>query len=194
MKEEKVPVRVLPEIRKKLTEHNHPEWIVQTEYIADIFNDLKGIIGPKGNIIQIGCGCGYVLDALWEVGYRNLTGVDKNPIDKDFNPQIKFIHSEIEKVIDDLPQYDVVLCHRFLHILTDDYEWLFEKIAKKSRRFLIIMEGEQESKTPFWHHLKRNYKEVFEKYGFKQIFEEVNMFPFQNWEITTVTARVFKKI
>jgi len=209
MKEEKSPVQTLPKIRKKLTEHFHPEWIAETEYIADIFKDLKEKIGKEGSIFQPGCGCGYVLDALWEVGYRDLTGLDRNEVrsgyggfdDKkrtflDWNPKIKFIHSDIKDAIDKIPdyKYDVVLTHRFLYSFPDGNDWLFEKIASKTKRFLITEEGEEEALTPFWHHHKRNYKEVFEKYGFKQIFEEVNMFPFQNWEITTITMRVFKKL
>lgn len=242
--EEKVQVKNLYKIRKKLNQHGHPEWIVETEYIADVLKDMQPIIGKKGSIFQPGCGCGYVLDALWEVGYRNLTGLDKNVVktvagdadkkDEDWeewNPKIKFIHSTIgalvdsdnnnhpKEVLDTLPQYDVVLCHRFLHVFPNnkpedsarklysslvkktDYghvhdfeaEWLFEKIASKSRRFLVILENEEESINQFWHHYKRNYKEVFEKYGFEQIFEEVNLFPFQNWEIKTMVMRVFKR-
>lgn len=207
MKEEKSPVQTLPAIRKKLIEHNHPEWMVETEYVADLLKDMQPIIGKNGSIFQPGCGCGYVLDALWEVGYRNLTGLDKNKAEgEDWNPEIKFFHSTLGKlvdcdnnndpkdVLDKLPQYYVVLSHRFLYSFPDGNDWLFKKIASKTNRFLITVEGEEEALTPFWHHHKRNYKEVFEKYGFKQIFEEVNMFPFQSWEITTITTRVFKRI
>lgn len=206
MNEEKERVRVLPKIRKKLTEHSHPEWIIETEYIADILKDMQGIIGKKGSIFQPGCGCGYILDALWEVGYRNLTGLDKNKAEnKDWNPKIKFIHSTVgalvdcdnennpKEILDTLPQFDVVLCHRFLHVFKENPEWLFEKIAQKSRRFLIIMEGEENTSTPFWDHYGRNYRKIFEKYGFEQIFEEVNIFPVQLWEITTMTLRVLKR-
>ena len=163
-------------------------------------------IGKKGSIFQPGCGCGYVLDALWEVGYRNLTGLDRNSIEKTvWNPKIKFIHSTIgtlvdcdnnndpKEILDTLPQYDVVLCHRFLHVFPDGNDWLFEKIAKKVRKFLVVLEGEEETKTQFWHHIKRNYKTTFEKYGLTQIFEEINTFPLQNFEITTVMLRVFKR-
>lgn len=207
MKEEKSSIKILPKIRKKLTEHSHPEWIVETEYVTDVLKDMQKIIGKKGSIFQPGCGCGYVLDALWEAGYRNLTGLDRNKGDNgDWNPNIKFIHSTIGKLVDYdgnsdikdpldiLPQYDVVLCHRFLHVFPDNSERIFEKIAQKSRRFLIILEGEEGGWNQFWHHYKRNYKEVFEKYGFEQIFEEVNLFPFQNWEIKTMVLRVFKRI
>jgi 2-polyprenyl-3-methyl-5-hydroxy-6-metoxy-1,4-benzoquinol methylase len=206
MKEEKVKVEILLEIRKKLIEHNHPEWIIQTEYIADILKDMWGIIGKNGSILQIGCGCGYVLDALWEVGYRNLTGLDRNKIEiEDWNSKIKFIHSEIgtlvdydggpeaKEVLDTLPQYDVVFCHRFLHAWPRDKDWIFEKIAKVARKFLIIIETEKDSSTPFWDHIGRDYKEIFEKYGLKEVFNEENMFPVQNWEITTTMLRVFKK-
>lgn len=206
MKEEKVRVEPLPKIRKKLTEHGHPEWIIETEYLADIFRDMQNIIGNNGSIFQPGCGCGYVLDALWEVGYRNLTGLDKNKIEIiDWNPKIKFIHSTIgnlvhcdnnnnpQNTLDSLPQYDVVLCHRFLHVFLSDSRWLFEKIASKSKRFLIILEGEKSTSTPFWTHHGRNYREVFDKYGFEQIFEETSIFPIQNWEITTMTLRVLKR-
>jgi len=194
MKEEKSPVQTLPKIRKKLTEHYHPEWIAETEYIADVFKDIQPIIGENGSIFQPGCGCGYVLDALWEVGYRNMAGLDRNKVGKDWNPQMKFYHGDIKELIDTVPQHYVVLSHRFLYSFPDGNDWLFEKIASKAERFLITVEGEEEAVTPFWHHHKRNYKDVFEKYGFKQIFEEVNMFPFQNWEITTIIARVFKRI
>jgi len=202
---EKVPT--LPKVRTKLIKHGHPEWMVETEYLADVMKDMQGIIGKDASIFQPGCGCGYVLDALWEVGYTNLTGLDKNKGDvgDDWNPEIKFIHSTIgnlvdcdnnfrsEDVINSLPQYDVVFTHRFLHIWPDEKDWLFKKIANKANKFLITLEGEEGSRTAFWTHLPRNYQSVFEKFGFKQIFSEVNVFPFQNNEIITMTLRVFKR-
>ena len=197
--DEKVPVTTLPKIRKKLTEHEHPEWIVETEYLADIFKDMQGIVGVNGSIFQPGCGCGYVLDALWEVGYRNLTGLDRNYINTDgsdwnyWNPKIKFIHAELEDAIDGVKQYDVVLGHRFFQVLPEGYDWLFGKLASRARKFIVTLEGEDEDKTSFWHHHKRNYKEVFEKYGFLQVFEETNVFPLQNFGIKTMILRVFKR-
>ena len=201
---EKVPT--LPKVRKKLIKHAHPEWMVETEYLADVMKDMQGIIGKDASIFQPGCGCGYILDALWEVGYTNLTGLDKNKgdIEDDWNPDIKFIHSEIGVLkdlgilssawnVDVLPKYDVIFTHRFLHIWPDEKDWLFKDIADKTKKFLITLEGEEGSRTAFWTHLKRNYQEVFEKYGLKQIFSEVNVFPFQNNEIITMTLRVFKK-
>lgn len=206
MKEAKV--KNLPKVRVKLNAHFHPEWIVETEYLADVLKDMKKIIGKNGSIFQPGCGCGYVLDALWEIGYRNLAGLDRNEMGfgdggfddekrvyTDFNPKIKFTCADIKDAIDKIPNYkhDVVLTHRFLHVFPEGNDWLFEKIALKTKRFLITLENEEESINDFWHHYKRNYKEVFEKYGFEQIFEEVNVFPFQNWEIVPMVLRVFKR-
>ena len=204
MTKDKVPI--ISNIRWKLTKHAHPEWMVETEYLADVMKDMQGIIGKDASIFQPGCGCGYILDALWEVGYTNLTGLDKNKgdIEDDWNPDIKFIHSEIGVLkdlgilssawnVDVLPKYDVIFTHRFLHIWPDEKDWLFKDIADKTKKFLITLEGEEGSRTAFWTHLPRNYQSVFEKFGFKQIFSEVNVFPFQNNEIITMTLRVFKR-
>jgi len=201
-------MRELPSVRKKLMNHDHPEWIAVTEYIADLFDDMKQFITPDDTIIQLGCGCGYVLDALWEMGYRNLTGLDKNKGDdqNDWNPGIKFIHSEIGVLksyidgvtyvndINTIPQYDVILCHRFLYIWPDEKDWLFEKIAQKVKKFLVVVEIEEKSRVIPTHRWKRNYQKIFEQFGLEQFFTESNVFPLQSAEIMATITRVFKKI
>ena len=176
----------LPSVRQKLIDHKHHEWIHRTEYVAGLFE--KHIL-KDSNIIQLGCACGYVLDALWEMGYRNLTGLDKNPVWSDWNPEIKFIHSELEKVIDKLDSYDVVLCTQFLYTFPPNKEWLFEKIAKKVKKYLVVVEKEEENTSVHWG---RNYKDIFEAFDLKQIFEEIKVFPLQFGNLTTTTTRIFK--
>ena len=180
--------KTFPIAREKLKEHDHSEWIPRMEHIANLF-DQK--FNKKAKIIQLGCGCGFILDALWEAGFKNLTGLDKNETSLKTldNPSIKKIQGDISEKIDSLEQYDIVLCSHFLYVLPDSE--IFEKIANKTKDYLVLVEKENERvvyKTP---HYNRDYQKVFEPFGFKQMLCELNTFPFVEPSITT--TRVFKK-
>ncbi len=52
-------------------------------------------------------------------------------------------------------------------------DWVMLEIARRARKYLVIIEDE---KTVSTRHFVRNYKEVFEPYGFRQV-EEIWPFP-----------------
>ena len=179
----------IPIVREKLREHNHPDWIEGAEYIAELFDKH---IDKKSSILQLGCACGYVLDGLWETGFKNLTGFDRNKdsLKEITNPKIKKICGELSEEIDKIKPYDVILCSRFLYVQPS--EQLFKKIAEKAKKYLVAVEREEETTEYKVPHFNRNYKEVFEPLGLKQIFSETNIFSFQFGELTTTTTRIFE--
>lgn len=171
---------MLPKVREKLQKHQHPEWILLAEYITDLIKELKPVIGENASILQLGSGCGYILDGLWTVGYRNLTGLDRNPIREDErNPKITYIQSEVADWLPKAPEFDLILCHRFLYVQSTEDGWLFREIAKRVKRYLFVIERETKSEVFPKYRWPRDYQKVFEPLGLRQIFTESNIFPNQ---------------
>ncbi len=100
----------------------------------------------------------------------------------------KIIHSSIENIIKELPSdhYDMVFTMAVLEHIHPDSEWIFEDIAKITKTYLITIEAE---KSKHWRLFPRNHKNIFEKFGLKQL-EENNC---KNAGLELYTIRVFKK-
>ncbi|GFZ77907.1 hypothetical protein GCM10010978_19400 [Compostibacillus humi] len=137
-------------------------------------------ITPKGEILEIGCNVGRNLHYLYEHNYKNLTGIEISEeaikeLKKTYPSlarNVKIIHSSVEDSIKKLPEnhYDLVFTMAvFEHIHTDS-DWIFAQVAKITKHYLITIEAED---IQHWRFFPRNYKEVFEKYGFLQVEEDI---------------------
>lgn len=148
---------------------------------------------PKHTVLEIGCNIGRNLNALYNAGYKKLTGIDINQdaIDKmgEFFPDMKIntMVGPVEDLIRDLPAYDMVLSMTVFMHLHPSSEWVFEEVAKRTKRWLITVEDECNHDSE--RILSRQYKDIFENLGMECILVEK--------EITGMsavyTARVFKK-
>ncbi|WP_430788238.1 class I SAM-dependent methyltransferase [Virgibacillus flavescens] len=179
----------------KLQNH-HETYINKVERSEFLTEYVKKYISQKENILEIGCNVGRNLNYLYENNFKQLTGIEISeqaivelnktyPLLKD---NITIIHSSIENTIKKLPSkhFDLVFTMAVLEHIHPDSEWIFEEMTRITGSYLIIVESE---KFEHWRLFPRNYKEVFEKYGLKQVEEN----HCKEIGLKSYTIRVFKK-
>ncbi|MGP4038669.1 class I SAM-dependent methyltransferase [Gracilibacillus sp. D59] len=195
------------DFNKKTLDEIHDYWINQSipkNYIKHVKRSeflakyVKNYIEPKGKIIEIGCNVGRNLNHLYENDFKKLTGIEiseKAIIElKKTYPSLyesaEIIHSPIEDIIKDFTSnhFDLVFTMAVLQHIHPDSEWIFEEIANITKSYLIIIEAE---KQKHWRVFPRNYKEIFEKLGLKQVEENIVD---QSEGLKKYTVRVFKKL
>lgn len=133
----------------------------RSRLLVDIFRDY---ISPSESILEIGSGNNRNIARLKEAGYLNIEGIDK----KDGT------------AIEDVPekQYDVIYTMSTLFLIPESNAWVFEKIARMAKKYLIIFEGKfnaynSNGEQTLWG---RNYQLIFKQLGFTQVFEQDNLF------------------
>ncbi len=137
-----------------------------SELLADTIEDL---VVPPSKILEIGCSCGRNMLELHKRGYA-VKGIEINPsaLDVAFEPIAEFI--EIQSIEDYLTNtkenFDVILSSNVLMHIPPSNEWVFEKLASRTK-YLVILEREAFSSHVYkW---ARNYQEVFENLGMTQL-------------------------
>jgi hypothetical protein len=127
---------------------------------------IKRFADRKDTILEIGPSFGRNLDTLKEDGFKHLAGLEP---DKASYEGLK--HKKYFGTLDDLvglPDYDVIFTKSVIYLIEEpDYQLLCDK----TKKYLILCEGEiHQHEIREWLH-NRNYKEIFEGLGMKQIFE-----------------------
>ena len=143
----------------------------RSEYLVSL---VKQHAGADASVIELGCNVGRNLHYLWQAGYRNLSGVEINEQavkmmrEKFPDVKVKVHQGALEDKIRDLGQYDLVFTMAVLEHIHRDSEWVFGEIARIAKKCLITIEDE---KNVSERHFPRNYKEIFEPLGLRQIYE-----------------------
>ncbi len=145
---------------KKYTSHSR-----RSQFLVDFFKENN--IPLNASIMELGCNVGRNLNFLYNNGYKNLNGIDINPnaikLMKEYYPNLKAKTrvGELEKVlVRDKKGYDVIFTMAVLHHIHTSNSWIFEHVARLADKLVIIeYKGDK----------KRNYKNIFENYGFKTI-------------------------
>lgn len=139
----------------------------RSEYLVRIFEKY---IDKDSTILEIGRGDGRNIDFLKLAGYKNVEGIDKKDgtAIEDINPK----------------QYDTVFSMSTLFLIPSENDWVFEKIANMTKKYIITIEGETSSGGV----TGRNYEDIFTPFGFEQL--EHNTHVFNEYGV----SRVFKRI
>jgi hypothetical protein len=127
----------------------------RSEFLFDVFTDL---VDKEWSVLEIGQGDGRNVRFLNERGYH-AEGIDKN----DGNPIETFPEKE----------YDVIYSMATFFLIPPENNWVFEKIARMAKKFIITIEGETSADNGVWG---RNYAEMFKPFGFEQIYQQTNVF------------------
>ena len=153
------------------TPENLPHTYLKDNGRSDMLVDtVKNKIALATNraILEIGCNVGRNLSYLEMAGYTNLTGVDVNDKALDMvQSNACLMHGPIEKVLPRILQpYGLVFTMAVLQHIPPENDKVFEDIARLGTYNLLTIEDEGCIST---RHFPRNYKEVFEGLGMKQI-------------------------
>jgi cyclopropane fatty-acyl-phospholipid synthase-like methyltransferase len=110
-------------------EHNREHF--DTEFIFNHF--FKSLNLKQGKLLDLGCGAGYPVSALFSHQGWDVTGVDFSEkmlaLAKKNVPALKTIHADIQLVEFEQAMFDaVVASYSLFHIPMDKHTYLFEKI------------------------------------------------------------------
>jgi SAM-dependent methyltransferase len=131
---------------------------------------------PNPRILEIGCNVGRNLDHLFQNGFENLEAIEINPravklLRKTFPAMAKQVtihNASVEDTIKTLgdARFDVVYSMAVLEHIHEDSRWIFPEVVRITKEVLITIEDEG-GVTPI--HFPRNYREVFEPLGMRQV-------------------------
>ena len=170
---------------------NHPE---RTEYLVGLMQRYAEL---TDRIWELGCNVGRNLNGLWIAGYREIEGVEINNSAVDLmrltypDMRATVYRGKIEDMIrftgsDYLDAADVIFTMCVLMHIHPDSEFVFGEIARLAEKYIITIEDEVKET---WRHCPRNYRGVFEPFGFEQVFME-NI----PWGEHGCVARVMKRV
>lgn len=151
-------------------------WEERSQFLLEI---IRKYASRKSRILDIGCNSGRNLDYLYRDGFRKLSGIElsedavtllKQTFPKMAN-RIRIHNVPVESVIRRFKdnRFDIVFTMTVLYHIHTDSDWIFPEIARITNKHLITIENEY-AKT-HWTHFARNYKQVFQELGMKQIEE-----------------------
>lgn len=127
----------------------------RSEFLYQIFQDY---VSKDWSVLEIGQGDGRNVRYLKERGY-SVVGIDK----KDGEPIEEYPEKE----------FDVIYTMSTLFLIPPENDWVFEKIARMAKKYIITVEGETTASNGVWG---RDYAEVFKKFGFEQVHQQTNIF------------------
>ncbi len=151
---------------------------------------------PADHVLDLGCNVGRELNELWRRGYRHLTGVEigVEPVRamREVFPEMAmgariFNRSMTEAVREfEDDEFEVVFAHGSLVSLSAREQFVFDEMARISKKYIVTVENE-------WSLLlfPRDFGKVFTSRGFRQI----HYAEFLQKELAKKAAlRVFEKI
>jgi hypothetical protein len=126
------------------------------------------------SILELGANCGRNLDYFKKAGWKNVAGIELN------EDAIRNAHTYypdvahtirmglIQELLPDWEPVDIIFTSVVLmHIPWHD-DWVLDAIASKAQKLIMTTEIENSSHPPGLK-FQRNYREEFEKRGFKQL-------------------------
>lgn len=135
-------------------------------------------VSKTDNILELGCNSGANLNHLRNIGYVNVSGIDineqsiyiiQNIFPETFEKSDLYIGS-FEDILPTLPDksFDVSFSiYSLSHIHPDVADDVFEHIVRVTKKYIVTIDEEKESKNN--RVFPRNYKNIFENFGCKQI-------------------------
>jgi len=146
--------------------------------IFELFKDILPYLENDDPLLEIGCNAGRSLNYLYAKGYKNLTGIEiGQQAIEEMKKHFPCAYNHCRIFIGNAPsiirnfkegEFSLVFCHSVLVNIHPDQNKIFKEIARVSNKFILILENEG-SYLAF----PRDFKNIFERYGFKMILSKV---------------------
>ena len=142
---------------------------------------VEGAASPSDAILEVGTNVGRNLHHLYTNSYTNLTGIEISAEAvaelrrqyPDTAANARILNQPAEEALLSFSDREFPLVFTMavlVHIHPDSAGIVFPEIARVADRTLIVIEDERSVHS--WRHFQRNYQEVFEPLGFRQVREE----------------------
>lgn len=175
---------------------NSPSNEIRAKFFLNKLKNLQ--IKKEEPILELGTNAGYVMSFLYNNGYRNITGIEinsnalktmKEKFPDGYN-NCNLINDSLEVALPKLTDnsFSLVYSMGVLMHIHPKSNFIFDHIARVSNKYIITIEGEMMLSS---RHFPRNYKDIFEKRGFKQTSFEMteNKIP----DYANLHYRIFSK-
>lgn len=157
------------------TNHSPKQYLLKDISTERCLDKIISVSDKNTSFVEIGCNAGRNLNYLYENGFRNLAGIEINKIAieetlRNYFPDLyktgKFYignaADEIKKIPDN--SFDVVFSIAVLIHINPEYMYLFEEMARISKRYISILTSENGYPFPY------DFKKIFTKNNFKEIY------------------------
>jgi len=185
----------LPEAVKRIC---RPSYFIDLDSVTELIVDkLTNYLDVKDSIMELGAGTGRNLAGLLNAGFVNVSGIE---INQDAINLGKKVFSEltdvpiycdaVEDAIYEMENYDCIYTQSILMHLSPEVDWIFKEISDRANKFIMTIENEKPdtSNGICW---RRNYKDIFEGFGWHEVEGYAGTGCRAHAPFTTV--RVFKK-
>lgn len=167
-------------------------------YVEKVYLDYFKSLSKDAAIADMGCGKGFILNALSQHGFTHLTGVDLSKGDivrgKKLFPYIDFVQDDMFSYLEkNTNTFDVIILKAVIeHVKKEQVLPLLQKLygALKSGGFLLV--DVYNADWFFMHHDR--YMDFTHETGFTQeSLEQVMRFSFDNVKIKSVSSPLIGK-
>ena len=156
------------------SQHNPWRYTEPDQLTPLLFEDLEGRLSAETSFMEIGCGAGRNLQYLWDQGFKNLAGIEINPMAVDtvmqqVFPQLyqngTFFVGNAASMIREIPDtsYDVVFSKGVLMHIPPGQASLFKDMVRICRRYIVVHTSEMGA--PYYY----DFEKLFERLGCKLI-------------------------
>lgn len=154
--------------------HNPMQYLIPDEMTELMFADISKRLGYKTSFIEIGCNSGGNLKYLFDLGYRNLAGIEINRyaveevLKKEYpelydvcNFYVGNASEEIKKIRSS--SFDVVFSKAVLIHIPPSQRSLFREMVRISKKYIVVYTSEVGLPFPY------DFDKVFNELGCKTV-------------------------
>jgi len=174
IKDDSKPINEVLDYWTSPSDTNLPEDYIQGEEKSKYLFEKIKYFDKNMKIVELGCNVGRNLDYLHVNGFNCLSGIEISSkalekfeeIYKNTYNVVSTYNTSIEKFFKEHNiEIDLLFTMAVLEHIHTDSEWIFEKMVSQAKIILTI----EDEHSISWRHFPRNYKNIFEKLGMKQI-------------------------
>lgn len=109
-----------------------------------VLEQLKHVSQRSESVLDVGCGCGFLTNAIYCAGWKKIVGIDISKHSIEYSqkkyPYIRFYHQDIYKISQDL-QYDLCIAVMAVNNMPDA-NLFFEKVSgclRSSGKVILVI-------------------------------------------------------
>jgi predicted TPR repeat methyltransferase len=133
-------------------------------------------------VLEVGCNCGRNMAHLLRSYYTNIEGVEINPEAVEHAwvhfpsvaSRIRVLDAQSFLAMKPPNSYDLIYTQSILMHIPPEDDYLFKQMTRAASKMLFISEVEVQEGNLMRHKYNRNYRDVFEALGWRQVLHEPN--------------------